>query len=172
MSLGAVITTHDVARAFEEMEVEYFNTFGGNPVSAAAGLAVMDVLDDESLPQQALTVGDYLKERFRRLQRERLQQDLIGDIRGNGLFLGVDIVESLESRIPSATKASFICTRLKQDYHILTSIDGFHDNVLVIKPPMVFSKQDADLLVDRFERVAKELERLGNAVHSMERTPT
>jgi 4-aminobutyrate aminotransferase-like enzyme len=172
LSLAAVITTHEVARTFDGMGIEYFNTFGGNPVSAAAGLAVLDVLEDEMLQQQALRVGDYLKQQFRILQRERLRQDLIGDIRGNGLFLGIDIVETFQCRTPSAAKTSFICTRLKQQYHILTSIDGFHDNVLVIKPPMVFSKVDADFLIESFEQVAIELERLGSAVLSMERTPT
>jgi 4-aminobutyrate aminotransferase-like enzyme len=93
------------------MGVEYFNTFGGNPVSAAAaGLAVMDVLEDESLQQQALSVGDILP--------ETTIQKILEIFRGNGLFLGIDIVESLESRTPAAARTSFICTRLEQDYHI------------------------------------------------------
>jgi 4-aminobutyrate aminotransferase-like enzyme len=72
MCLGAVIATHEIAHAFDVMGVEYFNTFGGNPESVAAGLAVLDVFDDESLQQHVSSVGDYLKEHFQRLQTERL----------------------------------------------------------------------------------------------------
>jgi 4-aminobutyrate aminotransferase-like enzyme len=172
MSLGAVITTQKIAQAFDGMGVEYFNTFGGNPVVAAAGLAVLDVLEEESLQQHALQVGEYLKEQFWTLQKERLNQDLIGDIRGNGLFLGIDIVQSAQTRTPGTAKTSFLCSKLKQRYNILTSIDGLHNNVLVIKPPMVFSKADADLFVKCFEQVAIELEQIGDAVNSMEMTPT
>ncbi|KAG7359360.1 aminotransferase class-III [Nitzschia inconspicua] len=146
MSLGAVVTTPEIAKAFDSMGVEYFNTFGGNPVAAAAGMAMFDVLEDEKLQEHALQIGGYLKKRFWEIQTERLHQDLIGDIRGSGLFLGIDIVESSTLRTPAAAKTSFICSRLKQQYNILTSIDGLYDNVLVIKPPMVFSKEDADFL--------------------------
>jgi 4-aminobutyrate aminotransferase-like enzyme len=172
VSLGAVITTREIANAFDDQNVEYFNTFGGNPVACAAGLAVLDVLEDESLQEHALMVGEYLKQSFRKLQDERLNMDLIGDIRGNGLFLGIDLVRSREDRTPAAAEASFICTTLKEKHWILTSIDGLHDNVLVIKPPMVFSKTDADHFVACFEEVAKEMEVLGSRVHSIEKTPT
>lgn len=172
MSLGAVVTTRKIAQAFDDMGVEYFNTFGGNPVAAAAGLAVMDILERQKLQEHALEVGHYLKQHFWNLQRMRLKEDLIGDIRGDGLFLGIDIVDSFLSRAPGTAKTSFICSRLKQRYNILTSIDGLHDNVLVIKPPMVFSKLDADFFIDCFESVALELEKMGDAVATMERTPT
>jgi ethanolamine-phosphate phospho-lyase len=141
MPLAAVITSKKVAEAFENCGVEYFNTFGGNPVCASAGLAVLNVLQEERLQQKALEVGTYLKSKLRELQ-ERIQ--LIGDIRGSGLFLGVEFVRSRETLESATAETSFVCSVLKSKYHILTSIDGPYDNVLVIKPPMVFSKSDAD----------------------------
>ena len=173
MSLGDVVTTREIANAFENMGVEYFNTFGGNPVSAAAGLAVLDVLEEESLQQHALEMGYYLKEQFWKLQKEHLNRDLIGDIRGSGLFLGIELVRPGNDMEPATEETSFICTILKQEFHILTSIDGLHDNVLVIKPPLVFSKADADLFVKAFGTAAIELEKLGDsALSSISKTPT
>jgi ethanolamine-phosphate phospho-lyase len=141
MPLAAVITTKKVAEAFEDCGVEYFNTFGGNPVCASAGLAVLNVLKKEGLQQKALEVGAYLKTKFQELQ-ERIQ--LIGDIRGSGLFLGIEFVRSRQTLEPATAETSFVCSVLKSKYHILTSIDGSNMNVLVVKPPLVFSKSDAD----------------------------
>jgi len=177
MSLGAVVMTRVIADHFDSMGVEYFNTFGGSPVSAAAGLAVMDVLEDEKLQEHALGIGKYLKDSFLRLQQKEIrwlsmsmsmsmtmipagqqaQNVCIGDIRGSGLFLGIELIRDRETKEPAAIETSFICTILKQKYSILTSIDGLHENVLVIKPPMVFSTKDVDTLVDA---MALELERI------------
>lgn len=173
MSLGAVVTTRAIADRFEEMGVEYFNTFGGNPVSAAAGLAVMDIVEDESLQEHALEVGGYIKSRFLELQSNRFKRKLIGDIRGSGLFLGVELVRDLTTKEPADSETSFICTILKQKYSILTSIDGIHENVLVIKPPLVFSKADADYLVESFAGAVEELMSLGDSgIKEMAKTPT
>jgi ethanolamine-phosphate phospho-lyase len=169
MPLGAVVTTQRIATAFQEMGVEYFNTFGGNPVCAAAGLAVLDVLENEGLQERALTVGNYLQSLFRQLQ-DRL--DLIGDVRGSGLFIGIELVRDRETREPAAPETSFICSQLKEKYKILSSIDGFNDNVLVVKPPLVFSTIDADYFVKSFERAAEDLRALGDGIRSMSKTPT
>ena len=169
MPLGAVVTTQRIATAFQEMGVEYFNTFGGNPVCAAAGLAVLDVLENEGLQERALTVGNYLQSLFRQLQ-DRLE--LIGDIRGSGLFIVVELVRDRETREPAAPETSFICTQLKEKYKILSSIDGLHDTVLVVKPPLVFSTSDADYFVKSFERAAEDLRALGDGIRSMSKTPT
>lgn len=166
MSLGAVIVTREIANVFDEMGIEYFNTFGGNPVAASAGLAVLDVIEQEALQKHALEIGEYLKQRFWGLQKR-----LIGDVRGNGLFLGIELVKD-QDRTPATVETCFICSILKQKYHILTSIDGLHNNVLVVKPPMVFSKEDADFFVDSFEMALIELEAVGNEIYTMERTPT
>jgi 4-aminobutyrate aminotransferase-like enzyme len=169
MPLGAVITTRRIATAFQEMGVEYFNTFGGNPVCAAAGLAVLDILDTGGLQEHALTVGNYLQARFLDLQ-ERL--DLIGDIRGSGLFIGIELVRDRKTKEPATAETSFICTTLKEKYDVLSSIDGLHDNVLVVKPPLVFSKADADYFVESFEKAAQDLRALGDDIRNVSKTPT
>lgn len=150
MPLAAVVTTRAVASAFEATGVEYFNTFAGNPVCAAAGLAMLDVLEEERLHSNALRTGDYLIERLREVQSKC---PLIGDIRGAGLFLGVELVRDLETLEPAAKETSFVCSRLKTHYNILTSIDGPYDNVLVIKPPLVFSIANADTFASSLESV-------------------
>lgn len=149
MPLAATVTTRKVASAFENCGIEYFNTFGGNPVCAAAGVAVLEVLGRENLQEHALEVGTYLKEQFELLQQKI---DLIGDVRGSGLFLGIELVRNRSTLEPATVETSFICSVLKSKYHILTSIDGQYDNVIVIKPPMVFSKQDSDDFISSFER--------------------
>jgi 4-aminobutyrate aminotransferase-like enzyme len=165
MPLAAVVTTRDVAAAFEATGVEYFNTFAGNPVCAAAGLAMLDVLEDEHLQANAMQTGKYLKERLKEVQSRCL---LIGDVRGAGLFLGVELVRDLESLEPAVEEASFLCSRLKTHYNILTSLDGPYDNVIVIKPPLVFSTDNADTLAACLEAVLKndiplETERIAKA---------
>jgi len=140
--MGAVAATFDVAAAFAN-GMEYFNTFGGNPVSAAIGLAVLDVIDEEGLQQNAADVGGYLKERLEGLA-ERHQA--IGDVRGVGLFQGIEFVTDRESKQPDAE-----CTRqvvhYAKEHGVLLSIDGPHHNVIKIKPPMVFNRDDTDKLV-------------------------
>ena len=169
MPLAAVATTRAVAEVFESIGPEYFNTFGGNPVCTAAGLAVLDVIDSEGLQGKAKEVGEYLKSKFVALQ-SRL--GIIGDVRGCGLFLGIELVRDLQTREPATEETSFICTKLKENYSILTSIDGTHDNVLVVKPPMVFSKADADEFLQCFERVVLEdLETLDD-IMTTAKTPT
>ncbi len=108
--LAAVVATRTIAAAFDN-GMEYFSTFGGNPVACAVGLAVLDVLRDEKLAEQAQTVGDYLLRGLRDLQREH---PLIGDVRGSGFFLGVELVEDQETLTPAATAASFISNRMRQ----------------------------------------------------------
>jgi ethanolamine-phosphate phospho-lyase len=169
MPLAAVVTSRKVAQVFESVAPEYFNTFGGNPVCAAAGLAVLDVIESEQLQAKAAEIGGYLKTRFREL-KERL--DIIGDIRGSGFFVGIEFVRDRKSLEPATEETSFICTKLKEKHSILTSIDGPHDNVLVIKPPMVFSKADVDELVGCFEKVVVEdLAQVEN-IMSISKTPT
>jgi len=150
MPLAAVVTTREVASSFESLGVEYFNTFGGNPVCCAAGIAMLHVLDSERLQQNALIVGTYLRDLLSKLQSH---QPLIGDIRGCGLFLGIELVRDRQTKEPATTETSFLCSTLKSKYHILTSVDGPHDNVIVIKPPMCFSKADANEFVLCFEKV-------------------
>ncbi|MCP3973794.1 MAG: aminotransferase class III-fold pyridoxal phosphate-dependent enzyme [bacterium] len=140
--LGAVATTRVVAEAFNN-GMEYFNTFGGNPVSAAIGLAVLDVIEEEELQDNAAKVGTYLLERLSRLKSEH---DAIGDVRGTGLFLGIELVKSRETKAPDPAM-TLALVNFAKEHGVLLSIDGPHHNVIKIKPPIVFSQEDADQLV-------------------------
>jgi 4-aminobutyrate aminotransferase-like enzyme len=116
--------------------MEYFNTFGGNPVSCAAALAVLDVIRDEGLQENARATGDYLLAGLRDLAT---RTPLIGDVRGRGLFLGVELNAE-------AAGASALVDRMKEQ-GILLSTDGPRHNVIKIKPPLVFDRADADVLL-------------------------
>jgi 4-aminobutyrate aminotransferase-like enzyme len=146
--LAAVITTPEIAGSFAN-GMEYFNTFGGNPVSCAAGLAVLDVIRDEELQQNALEVGNYLKQGLRRLQEKHL---LIGDVRGLGLFLGIELVRNHETLEPATREAAQV-VELMKDRGVLLSTDGPSHNVIKIKPPLVFSHADADFLLRELDQV-------------------
>ena len=139
--MAAVVTTPEIAASFTT-GMEYFNTFGGNPVSCAIGMAVLDVLEEEGLQENARRVGEYLLAGLRDLKD---RHPVIGDVRGLGLYLGVELVENRATREPAPGRASRAKERLR-DHRILLSTDGPQDNVLKIKPPMVFSTKDADRL--------------------------
>jgi hypothetical protein len=145
--MAAVITTPDIAAAFST-GMEFFSSFGGNPVSAAVGMAVLDVLEQEQLQANALSTGRYLTEQLASLAR---RHDLIGDVRGEGLFLGVELVCDRATLEP-ATEAAADIINLMREAGVLLSTDGPFDNVLKIKPPMVFGVREADVLVDALER--------------------
>jgi 4-aminobutyrate aminotransferase-like enzyme len=138
--LAAVVTTREIAESFHN-GMEFFSTFGGNPVSCAVGLAVLDVVRDENLQANALRVGNRWLEQLRKLQDHF---PLIGDVRGCGLFLGLDLVLSPESREPAPQQASYVVNRLRER-GILAGTDGPHHNVIKLRPPLVFTDADADL---------------------------
>jgi 4-aminobutyrate aminotransferase-like enzyme/Ser/Thr protein kinase RdoA (MazF antagonist) len=149
--LAAVVTTPEIAASFDN-GMEYFNTFGGNPVSCAVGLAVLDVIEEERLQENALNVGDYLKARLEALRRSH---PLIGDVRGLGLFLGVELVLDRETLAPASRQAAYVIERMKE-HGILISTDGPLHNVLKIKPPLLFSRVNSDELVCRLETILAE----------------
>jgi 4-aminobutyrate aminotransferase-like enzyme/Ser/Thr protein kinase RdoA (MazF antagonist) len=149
--LGAVVTTPEIAASFDT-GMEYFNTFGGNPVSCAVGLAVLDVVRDEALQERALQVGSRLRQG---LQHLVASHPVIGDVRGRGLFLGVELTANPTERTPAPAQARYVVERMK-DHGILLSTDGPDDNVIKIKPPLVFSVEDADRLVDTLDAVLGE----------------
>lgn len=169
MPLAAVVTNREIAEAFESMGVEYFNTFAGNPVCAAAGLAVLDAIEAEKLQERAKDVGHYLKSKFVELQ---MSLDIIGDVRGSGLFLGIELVRNRETLEPASQETSFLCMILKEKYFVLTSIDGFHENVLVVKPPMSFSRADADEFINCFEQAIRQDLAAVEDVTLISKTPT
>jgi len=149
--LAAVITTPAIAASFAN-GMEFFSTFGGNPVACAAGLAVLDVLRDENLQENALRVGGRLKNALRALQGKHA---LIGDVRGSGLFLGVDLVVDRERRAAAPMQAGYIVNRLRER-GILTGTDGPYHNVLKLRPPLIFTEQDADLFVETLDAMLGE----------------
>ena len=149
--LGAVVTTPEIAEAFDN-GMEYFNTFGGTQAACAAGLAVLDVMRDERLQAHALDVGARLKSGLSSLQRDF---PVVGDVRGLGLFIGVELIEDRESLRPAARQAAYVIDRLK-DRGVLVSTDGPLHNVLKIKPPLPFSARDADRLVEALREALTE----------------
>lgn len=115
--------------------------YGGNPVSCAIANAVMRVIDEERLQENALRVGRYLLEQSRALAYE---YQLVGDVRGTGLFVGIELVADRQRRLPATRAAKAVVERMKTVHRILVSSDGPDDNVVKLKPPMVFTAENAD----------------------------
>jgi 4-aminobutyrate aminotransferase-like enzyme/Ser/Thr protein kinase RdoA (MazF antagonist) len=149
--MGAVVCTRAVADAFAN-GMEFFSTFGGNPVSSAIGHAVLQVVQEEGLQKNALKVGKQLKKGLLELQKK---YPIIGDVRGHGLFIGFELVNDPKERKPLAQAASYIANRMRQ-YGILMSTDGPDHNVIKIKPPMCFKAQQVSFLLDYLDKVLKE----------------
>ncbi|MGG6897650.1 aminotransferase class III-fold pyridoxal phosphate-dependent enzyme [Rhizobium sp. BR 315] len=141
--MSAIVTTREVADSFNN-GMEYFNTFAGNPVSCAVGLAVLHVIERDKLRDNALNVGNYLLDGFRKMQ-DRF--DIIGDVRGLGLFLGIELVTDRKTKAPATALARKINDGARAR-GILMGTEGPHDNVLKMRPPMIFSRANADHLLD------------------------
>jgi len=158
--LAAVVTTREIAASFDN-GMEFFSTFGGNPVACAAALAVLEVLEEEKLQERALRVGRHLvncmcdREAVNGLQSLQQRHPLIGDVRGSGLFLGVDLVRDRATRAPAPEEANYVVNRLR-DCGILTGTDGPHHNVLKLRPPLIFSEADADLFLQTLDSILGE----------------
>jgi 4-aminobutyrate aminotransferase-like enzyme len=149
--LAAVVTTPEIAASFNN-GMEYFNTFGGNPVSCAIGLAVLDVITEEGLQENAHRVGTHLMDGIRELMERHA---LIGDVRGLGLFAGIELVLDRHTLAPAPEQASYIANRIRER-GILLSTDGPFHNVLKIKPPLVFTEENADFLVATLDEILGE----------------
>jgi 4-aminobutyrate aminotransferase-like enzyme/Ser/Thr protein kinase RdoA (MazF antagonist) len=146
--LAAVVTTREIAQALNT-GMKYFNTFGGNPVSCEVGLAVLDEIRDRGLQKHAADVGAYFLARLRDLQ---CKHPAIGDVRGRGLYIGVDLVSDRTTKTPDPHLACRVSEQMK-DEGVVVIPTGAADNVLKIKPPMVFTRANADQFVDTLERV-------------------
>ena len=151
--LAAVVTTAEIAQAFDN-GMEFFATFGGNPVSCAVGLAVLDVLEEEGLRENAREVGDFLLDELRGLARVH---PAIGDVRGLGFYLGVELVSDRESREPDAATLAAAIEAMRSS-GVLMSTDGPDHNVLKFKPPLPFRRQDAELFLTAFDRALSSQE--------------
>jgi 4-aminobutyrate aminotransferase-like enzyme/Ser/Thr protein kinase RdoA (MazF antagonist) len=149
--LAAVVTTPEIAVSFNN-GMEFFSTFGGNPVSCAAGLAVLEVMQEEKLQENALRVGGHLLNGLRELMT---RHPSIGDVRGSGLFLGIELVRDRASLEPAADEAGYVVNRLR-DAGILAGTDGPFHNVIKLRPPLIFSKGDADFLIGALDGILRE----------------
>jgi alanine-glyoxylate transaminase/(R)-3-amino-2-methylpropionate-pyruvate transaminase len=149
--LGACVTRPEIARMMKNRI--HFNTFGGNPISMTQGLATLEVIDGEGIQKNALTVGTYLKGRLKELQEH---QPLIGDVRGMGLMLGVELVRDRRTKEPATAETADLLERCK-DRGLLLGKGGLHGNTLRIKPPMCLTRDDADFLVDCLDEVMSQL---------------
>jgi 4-aminobutyrate aminotransferase-like enzyme len=150
--LAAVVTTADLMEQFTEQNM-YFNTFGGNAVSSAVGLAVLDVLKDESLLENARAVGDYVVASLQSLQRKH---PIIGDVRGQGLFFAVEMVKDRGTKEPAPAETDKVVNAMRERGVLISRI-GQADNILKIRPPMTFSTENADLLVTTLDAVLSEV---------------
>ena len=144
--IAAVITTTAIAEEFSRAGY-YFSTFAGNPVSAAVGMKVLDVMERERLPQQAEVIGRYLRSGLRELEK---RSDVVGDVRGPGLFLGVEIVDAGGSPAPAAAES---IQNSMRDRRVLIGRTGPSGNVLKIRPPLVFTEEHSDLLLETLDNV-------------------
>ncbi|CAF5117168.1 unnamed protein product, partial [Rotaria sp. Silwood1] len=150
--VAALITRRCITQKFDKDGIEYFNTYGGNPVSCRAAIAVLDVIEREKLMDNARDVGNYLLNKLKELGKK---YDIIGDVRGRGFFLGVEIVRDPKKREPGIEEAHEIKYKLRE-HMIIISLDGPKHNVIKFKPPMSFSKLDADFLCDKLETIVRE----------------
>ncbi len=140
--IAATIARSDLVDEFSTRS-QYFNTFGGNPVSCAAGLAVLDVIEQEDLQLNALTTGQYLTDGLTALANKH---NAIGDIRGSGFFKAVELVTDREARTPAKDLAATVVNALRSRGILIGSI-GPHDNILKLRPPMVFGREHADFFL-------------------------
>jgi len=149
--LGAVVTTAEIARRFDN-GIEFFSTFGGSTLSCRVGTEVLRIVEDEQLQENASVVGGALLDGLRAVQ-ERCA--LIGDVRGIGLFIGVELVSDRETRAPATAAASYVVNRLRER-RILIGTEGPADNVLKIRPPLTIGLEDVQLIVEALEEVLEE----------------
>ena len=149
--MAAVFTTKEIASSFEKME--FFSTFGGNPVSCAIGLAVLDVIKEENLMQNALLLGDVFINGLNNLKK---RHSLIGDVRGRGLFLGFELILNHNTLEPAPNEAKKLVDGMLIK-NILLSIDGPLKNVIKIKPPLVITKEDVLYTLNSLDQVLSEI---------------
>jgi alanine-glyoxylate transaminase/(R)-3-amino-2-methylpropionate-pyruvate transaminase len=150
--LGGFTTTEEISKVMKNRI--HFNTFGGNPISMTQGLATLEVIEEDGIQENARVVGGLLKERFLELQEKH---QLIGDVRGMGLMLGVELVRNRKSKEPANTEAATIMERMKE-HGVLIGKGGLFGNTLRIKPPMCLTKDDANYLADVLDLTLSELQ--------------
>jgi len=146
--MAAVVTTREIAQAFDD-GVKYFNTFAGNPVSCAIGMEVLQIIEDENLQDNAKNVGAHLLSSLTELGS---RHEIVGDVRGKGLYMGIELVRDRETQEPAREEAYWISEELLK-HGVISYPTGVYDNVLKVKPPMVFEKSHADFFTEALDRV-------------------
>ncbi|WP_432181798.1 aminotransferase class III-fold pyridoxal phosphate-dependent enzyme [Streptomyces sp. NBC_00063] len=150
--IGIVVTRREIAEQFAARAL-YFNTFGGNPVSAVVGSKVLEIVEREDLPRRCAETGAVLRRRLQELQQ---RHPVIGDVRGLGTFLGIELVEDRATRAPAAALARRVPEAMKER-GVLMGLSGRYGNVLKVRPPLVFSVDHVDQLVGTLDEVLTEL---------------
>ena len=150
--LAGVVARADLIEAFGEWGM-YFNTFAGNPVSCAVGMAVLDVLEQENLLDNAVATGGYIAEGLRALQKKH---EIIGDVRDKGLFFAAELVTDRDAKTPAAAQAKQLINAMCRRGVLISRI-GPHDNVLKMRPPMPFQREHADTLLAALDECLREL---------------
>ncbi|WP_233849223.1 aspartate aminotransferase family protein [Paraburkholderia sp. HD33-4] len=151
--LAGVVARRELMEDFAERNPMYFNTFAGNPVSCAAGMAVLDVIADEGLQRNAQSVGQYVLDKLRGLAAKH---PAIGDVRGSGLFFALEMVEDRAAKTPAGGVARRVVNAMRERGVLISRI-GVHDNILKIRPPMPFATAHADQLIDTLDAVLRSL---------------
>jgi 4-aminobutyrate aminotransferase-like enzyme len=150
--IGAVVTTNAIAEAFEN-GMEFFSSFGGNPVSCKIGETMLEVIESEFLQDNALHAGNHIMEGLKEIQKDHR---MIRDVRGAGLFIGIELIKEGQSDSPATEEAHRIINAMK-DRGILLSTDGLYNNVIKIKPPLCFNMGNVDQLLTEFKHVLEGL---------------
>ncbi len=152
MPLAGVAASEELVNIFRQ-EKRYFNTFASSPLQAAVGMAVIDVIEDENLRESVAQVGDYLRDELRQMQ-ERC--DPMGDVRGHGLFIGIEWVSDRAAKTPDSEGAVAVVNRLKEKGFLISNAGALR-NVLKIRPPLVFKQEHADLFLTAFDEIIRDL---------------
>jgi len=150
-----LVTTPEIATSFAHGP-EYFSTFGGSNLSCRVGTEVLQIVDDEGLQENALSMGNLLLNGLRQLQQKH---QLIGDVRGYGLFIGLDLVTDRETREPATAVADYVKNRMREN-RILMGTEGPADNILKIRPPLTIEEQDVQMILQVLDQVLAEAESL------------
>jgi len=150
--IAGLVAKTELVQAFQQ-ESSYFNTFGGNPVSCAVGMAVLEVLEEEKLLENAAQTGQYLRQGIQALMDDF---EVVGDVRGNGLFVALELVQDRETKEAATDAANTVVNNLKQN-GVLLSRAGRYRNVLKIRPPLIFAQEHADLLVSELQNALKQV---------------
>ncbi len=157
--LGVVVTTKEIADSFAKGP-EFFSTFGGSTLSCRTGLEVLNIIEDELLQKNAKRMGDKLMTGLRDLQKN---YEIIGDVRGYGLFIGLDLVTDIKTHEPGTVLADYVKNRMRE-HRILMGSEGPYDNILKIRPPMTIEDKDIDYILEVMDKVLDEAQSLSGYI--------